>query len=107
MLKEAGLCNQAEISVQGEDEAEAKRKEQADKVDIHTAAEQSDVSEVQFVLDFYPLADRVNAKDQVTVPGAPLAVVDSVLVGGQFENTPLHRAEINHQCQVAEILIAA
>merc|ERR1712086_602820 len=44
-LKEAGLCDQAEIRVQGEDEAkkeqadkdEAKLKEQADKVNIHDA----------------------------------------------------------------------
>merc|ERR1712166_1052034 len=35
--KEAGLCDQAEISVQGEDEAKAK-KERADKVNIHDAA---------------------------------------------------------------------
>merc|ERR1712166_71669 len=34
-LKEAGLCDQAIISVQGEDEA---KKEQADKVNIHSSA---------------------------------------------------------------------
>merc|ERR1712166_976655 len=59
--KEAGLCDQAEISVQGEDEAKAK-KEQADKVDIHDAAKQGKAAEVQLVVDFYP--DRVNAKDK-------------------------------------------
>merc|ERR1711935_537599 len=38
-LKEAGLCDQAIISVQGEDEAKA-TKEQADKVNIHEAAKE-------------------------------------------------------------------
>merc|ERR1712160_72810 len=55
--KEAGLCDQAEISVQGEDEAKAK-KELADKVNIHEAAMEGKAAEVQLVLDFYP--DRVN-----------------------------------------------
>merc|ERR1712086_1235413 len=59
-LKEAGLCDQAEISVQGEDEAKAKLKEQADKVNIHDAAKDGKVAEVQLVLDIYP--DRVNAE---------------------------------------------
>ena len=52
-LKEAGLCDQAEINVQGEDEdnAEAKAKqEQADKVDIHNAAQQGKIADVQLVL---------------------------------------------------------
>merc|ERR1712160_153842 len=54
-LKEAGLCDQAEISVQGEDEAKAKaKKEQADKVDIHDAAKDGKATEVQLVADFYP-----------------------------------------------------
>ena len=61
-LKEAGLCDQADINVQGEDEAKAK-KEQADKVDIHEAAQEGKADEVKLVLDFYP--DRVNAKDTV------------------------------------------
>ena len=65
-LKEAGLCDQAEISVQGVDEAKAKRKERADKVDIHDAAKQGKADEVKLV---------VNAKDLVTVPGAPLAAL--------------------------------
>merc|ERR1712166_1315413 len=60
-LKEAGLCDQAEISVQGEDEAKAK-KEQADKVNIHDAAKEGKADEVKLVLDFHP--DRVNAKNK-------------------------------------------
>ena len=60
-VKEAGLCDQAEISVQGEDEAKAKLKKQADKVDIHDAATKGKAAEVQLVLDVYP--DRVIAKD--------------------------------------------
>merc|ERR1711935_534130 len=62
-LKEAGLCDQAEISVQGEDEAKAKLKEQADKVDIHDAAKKGKTDDIQLVVDFYP--DRVNAKDDL------------------------------------------
>merc|ERR1712166_1207710 len=85
-LKEAGLCDQAIISVQGEDEAKAKLKEQADKVDIHDAAKQGKADEVQLVLDICP--DRVNAKNQ-------------------YGSTPLHYAALYNQCQVAEILIAA
>merc|ERR1712086_276778 len=83
-LKEAGLCDQAEISVQGEEKA--KLKEQADKVNIHDAAKEGKATEVQLVLDIYP--DRVNAKDR----------------GGA---TPLHWAANHNQCEVAEILIAA
>merc|ERR1712086_1179926 len=59
-LKEAGLCDQAIISVQGEDEAKAKLKEQAGKINIHDAAKDGKVAEVQLVLDIYP--DRVNAE---------------------------------------------
>ena len=77
-LKEAGLCDQAEINLQGEDEAKAKLKEQADKVDIHNAARAGKADEVQLVLSVYP--DRVNAKEQVAVPDVPLAAADSVLV---------------------------
>merc|ERR1711957_1037023 len=83
-LKEAGLCDQAEISVQGEDDAKAK-KEQVGKINIHDAAKQGKAAEVQLVLDFYP--DRVNAI--------------------QDEDTPLHCAALDYQCKVAEILIAA
>ena len=53
------------MGVCASDQAE---KEQADKVDIHAAAEQGKADEVQLVLAFYP--DRVNAKGEVTVPGA-------------------------------------
>merc|ERR1712086_766823 len=76
-LKEAGLCGQAEISVQGEDEAKVK-KEQADKVNIHDATKEGKAAEVQLVLDIYP--DRVNAKDQ-------------------WENNPLHFAAARNHCQ--------
>merc|ERR1712166_1019424 len=86
-LKEAGLCDQAEISVQGEEKA--KLKEQADKVRIHDAAEQGKATEVQLVVDIYP--DRVNAKKQ----------------GGQYGETPLHLAALHNRCEVAQILIAA
>merc|ERR1712086_1171507 len=48
-LKEAGLCDQAEINVQGEDEAKAK-KEQADMVNIHNAALDGKTDEIQLVL---------------------------------------------------------
>merc|ERR1712166_906847 len=51
-LKEAGLCDQAEISVQGEEKA--KLKEQADNVDIHAAATKGKADDVQLVLDVYP-----------------------------------------------------
>merc|ERR1712166_1028427 len=84
-LKEAGLCDQAEISVQGEDEAKAK-KEQADKVDIHDAAKEGKADEVKLVLDFHP--DRVNAKNKQRW-------------------TPLHWAARENHCDVAQILIAA
>ena len=103
-LKEAGLCDQAKISVQGEDEAKAKQ-EQAGKVDILDAAEQGKADEVQLVLAIYP--DRVNAKDGVTVPAVPLAAADSVLLDGQNGRAPLHFAASSNHCQVAEILIAA
>ena len=104
-LQEAGLCDQAEINVQGEDEAKAK-KEQADKVDIHNAVYEGKADEVQLVLAIYP--DRVNAKDQVTVPDAPRAAADSVsLLDGQRGQTPLHKAAGCNQCEVAQILIAA
>ena len=72
-LKEAGLCDQAEIRVQGEDEAKkaqteqvakAKLKEQAAKVDIHEAAKGGKADEVQLVSAFYP--ERVHARDSVT-----------------------------------------
>ena len=59
-LKEAGLCDQAEISVQGEAKA---KKELADKVNIHEAAQKGNSDEVKLVLDFYP--DRVNADNYV------------------------------------------
>ena len=49
----------------------------------------------------------LNAKNQVTVPGAPLAAADSVLVDGQDGNTPLHEAARWNHYQVAQILIAA
>merc|ERR1712166_616349 len=54
-LKEAGLCDQAKINVQGEDKAKAKVKlnEQADKVDIHDAAKAGKADDVQLVLDIY------------------------------------------------------
>merc|ERR1712166_800812 len=81
-LKEAGLCDLAEISVQGEDEV---KKEQADKVNIHDAAGQGKADEVKLVLDIYP--DRVNAKDR-------------------YAWTPLHYAANHNQCEVAQILIA-
>ena len=73
--KEAGLCDQAEISVQGEDEAKAK-KEQADKVNIHDAAKEGKAAEVQLVLDFYP--DRVNAKNTVRQSLARLSLLLTV-----------------------------
>merc|ERR1712086_111682 len=60
-LKEAGLCDQAEISVQGEEKAKVK-KEQADKVNILDAATYGKADDVQLVLDIDP--DRVNAKDR-------------------------------------------
>ena len=74
-LKEAGLCDQAKISVQGEDEAKAKakRKEQADKVDIHKAAKEGKADEVKLVLDIYP--DRVNAKSNVRQSLARLSLL--------------------------------
>merc|ERR1712166_209251 len=80
-LKEAGPGDQAEISVQGEDEAKekAKLKEQAYKVDIHEAAKDGKAAEVQLVLDFYP--DQVNAI--------------------QYGGTPLHQAAAHNHCQVA------
>ena len=102
-MKEAGLCDQAIISVQGEDEA---KKEQADNVSIYSAAGNGRAGEVQLVLDFYP--DRVNSKDQVTVPDAPRAAADSVsLLDGQRGDTPLHEAVFCNHCEVAKILIAA
>ena len=75
-VKEAGLCDQAEINVQGEDEAKA-QKEQADKVDIHSAARLGNAAEVKSVLAFYP--DRVNVKRAVRVPCAPRGAVTSYL----------------------------
>merc|ERR1711865_1215270 len=75
-LKEAGLCDQAEISVQGEEKA--KLKEQADKVNIHDAAKEGKAAEVQLVLDIYP--DRVNAKIN------------------QYGSTPLHETATSNQC---------
>jgi hypothetical protein len=102
-LKEAGLCDQAEINVQGEEKA--KLKEQANKVDIHSAARQGNAAEVKSMLAFYP--DRVNLKDQVRVPSAPRAAVDSVWVGGQDGRTPLYEAAYSNRCEVAEILITA
>ena len=73
-LKEAGLCGQAEINVQGEEKA--KLKEQANKVDIHSAARDGKADDVKLVLDFRP--DRVHAKGEVRVPDAPSAAADSM-----------------------------
>merc|ERR1712086_13419 len=86
-LKEAGLCDQAEISVQGEEKAK-----QAGKINIHDAAEQGKADEVQLVLDSYP--DQVNAKT-------------NKYGDYKMERTPLHVAANHNQCQVAQILIAA
>ena len=76
-LKEAGLCDQAKISVL---EDEAKRKLN-DLPNIRSAAKGGKFDEVQLVLDYYP--NRVHAKDQVIAPGAHLIAADSVLVDGQ------------------------
>ena len=71
-LKEAGLCDQAKISVQGEDEAKAK-KEQAGKVNILDAAERGEADEVKLVADFYP--DRVDATSRVRQSLARLSLL--------------------------------
>ena len=49
----------------------------------------------------------LNAKDQVRVPSAPRAAVDSVLVDGQIGRTPLHKAASTDRCEMAKVLIAA
>ena len=53
------------------------------------------------MLAFYP--EQVNSRDsRVTVPGAPSAAADCVLLNGQSEYTPLHEAAINNRCEVAK-----
>ena len=43
----------------------------------------------------------LNAKNQVTVPGAPPAAANSVLVDGQFGETPLYQAKnFKHQAMI-------
>merc|ERR1711865_1267677 len=84
-LEEAGMCDQTEINVQGEDKA--KLKKQADRVNIYDAAKEGKAAEVQLVLDIYP--DRVNAKYNL----------------GEYNqngDTPLHWAASNNHCKVAE-----
>ena len=71
--KEAGLCDQAQISVQGEDEAKAKLQKQADQIDIHDAAQHGNADDVKFVLDIYP--DRVHAQDSVIAPLVRLSIL--------------------------------
>ena len=80
------------------------QKVQAGKVDIKKAVRQGKADDVKLVLDMYP--DRVHARDTVTVPSAPLAAVDNVLLDGQSMWTPLHYATGGNQCKVAEILIS-
>ena len=63
ILKAMGVCASDE----------EKAREQADKVDIHNAAKKGKADDVQLVLAVYP--DRVNAKDRVIVPDAPLAAM--------------------------------
>ena len=65
-LKQAGLLDRSEISVQGEDDAQAKT-EQAAKGDIHKAAGSTvGFDEVLLVLAFYP--ERVDVKGRVRSP---------------------------------------
>ena len=82
-LKEAGLCDKAEISVQGEDEPRAKNDgagRQGEHPIYNYAARGGKAADVQLVLDFYP--DRVNTKDRVIIVGAPLAAGDGDCAAG-------------------------
>ena len=129
-VKGSGFCDQAEIRVHGEDEANAKW-EMLRSLDypnglhdadgLHDAVKEGKADEVKLALTFYP--ERVNMRNEVSAPCSSLAV-DAVLmqvelVGvrtnrdpkfGSFrsgEATPLHMAATYNQCKVAEILIAA
>ena len=82
-LKGAGLCDQAKNSVQGEDEAKAKR----DELDIHNAAKEGKADEVKLVLDFYP--DRVNAKANVRQPLPCLSLLLMLCCWVDSMGTPL------------------
>jgi len=98
-VKGSGFCDQAEIRVHGEDEANAKW-EMVKGLNcpngLHDAVKEGNANEVKLALTFYP--ERVNMRNEVA------------LVGGSNHprfNTPLHMAATHNQCKVAEILIAA
>jgi len=114
-LKEAGIFDRSEISVQGEDEARAKT-EQAGKTDIHKVL---GFDEVQLVLAFYP--ERVDATgrggktplmlaaatNRCKVAEILLAAKANVNATAKDGTTSLERAVSNNHCEVAQILIAA
>ena len=84
-------------------EAKAK-KEQADKVNIHDAALQGKANEI------YP--GRVNVKNWVTVPRAPLAAADSVRDCGWVDSVGTCRTlcttqhgRITAKCQKSSLLL--
>merc|ERR1712166_803464 len=115
-LREAGVSDQTQFSVQGEYEARAKVAEQ---MDIHTAAERGDANGIQFLLTVYP--DKLQAMDRNRLSPLHKAVifnkvqVAKVLLEAdadvnaldRFGNTPLHKASYKNNSEMTELLIAA
>merc|ERR1711865_141044 len=84
-MHEAGLCDQAEFLVLGEDEARVQLME-AEGVTIHKAAEQGYIKIVRTLLLLAP---------------------ESATAQNEYGSTPLHWAAARNKCRVAEALLAA
>jgi len=119
-LKQAGLYNQAEFCVLGEDEARTECKKLADQVNIFEATWNGKLDEVQLVCSCAP--EKVNLKDEpygksplhwaakhnhCQVAKALLDAKADPSAKNKLGVTPLHLAASYSQVEVAEILIAA
>jgi len=107
-VKGSGFCDQAEIRVHGEDEANAKW-EMVKSLNcpngLHDAVKEGNANEVKLALTFYP--ERVNMRNEVELVGVRTWNDPKFGSFGSGEATPLHMAATYNQCKVAEILIAA
>ena len=114
-VKGSGFCDQAEIRVHGEDEANAKW-EMLRSLDypnglhdadgLHDAVKEGKADAVELALACYP--ERVNRRNEVSLlVGGSNDTGNYTKVTTQSYITPLHMAASYNQCKVAEILIAA